>query len=98
MQTHRQLLPELIGTPLSVGQSSAVASLLQAMGGTGYVMAHQAQAMVATGRFNLVADAPQMTQPIFAAMHLRWRISKMHKRMTRIVQRRFNPKAGHPDR
>lgn len=94
VQTHRQLLPELIGTPLSVGQSSAVASLLLAMGGTGFVMADQAIEMVQTGRFRFVTDAPQMAQPIYAAMHLRRRISKMHKRMTRIVQRRFNPKSA----
>ncbi len=92
VQTHRQLLPELVGTPLSVGQSSAVSSLLLAMGGTGFVMADQAIEMVNTGRFKFVTDAPQMAQPIYAAMHLRRRISKMHKRMTRIVQRRFNPK------
>ena len=97
VQTHRQLLPELIGTPLSVGQSSAVVSLLMAMGGTGYVMADQAQAMVNSGQFKFVSDAPQMTQPIFVAMHLRWRIAKTFKRMTRIVQRRFNPRSGPPE-
>lgn len=97
VQTHRQLLPELVGTPLSVGQSSAVSSLLYALGGSGFVMADQAIEMVKTGRFKFVDGAPQMVQPIYAAMHLRRRISKMHKRMTRIVQRRFNPKATSAD-
>jgi LysR family transcriptional regulator, flagellar master operon regulator len=93
---HRQLLPEMVQTPLSVGQSATVASLLLAMGGTAYVMSDAADRLEATGRFHAVADAPIMTQPVYAAMHLRNRISKMHRRMTRMAGRVFGKHATSP--
>jgi DNA-binding transcriptional LysR family regulator len=86
---HRELLPELTGASLSVGQSSAVMSLLTAMGGAGYVLDPAADAMVATGRFRHVADAPVLRQPVYAAVHLRHRIAPVHRRLMRIVQRRL---------
>jgi LysR family transcriptional regulator, flagellar master operon regulator len=84
---HRELLPDLSTTPLSVGQSATVVSLLTAMGGAGYVMDHAATTMVEGGRFRLVEDAPTLRQPVFAATHLRNRIAPLHRRLTRIVQR-----------
>ncbi len=89
-QAHRQLLPELANAPLSVGQSSTLTALLQAMGGAGYVAAKAADDMVATGRFQHVTDAPTMLQPVFAATHLRHRIAPVHRRLIRIVQRQFS--------
>jgi len=82
-------LPELVGAPLSVGQSSTISSLLMAMGGTGFVMAEKAAEMVATGRFKYIADVPALDQPVFAAMHLRHRVSKAHRKLTRVLYRRF---------
>ena len=35
------------------------------------------------------ADAPVLRQPVYAAMHLRHRITPMHRRLLRIVQRHF---------
>lgn len=86
---HREVTPELAVAPVSVGQSATVASLLTAMGGAGYVLERTAAAMVASGRFREVADAPVMRQPVFAAMHLRHRIAPVHRRLLRIVQRRL---------
>lgn len=88
-QAHREALPELIGAPLSVGQSSTISSLLTAMGGTGFVMAEKATEMVASGRFAYVEDVAALDQPVFAAMHLRHRVSKAHRKLTRILYRRF---------
>lgn len=88
-QEHRAVLPELVGAPLSVGQSSTISSLLMAMGGTGFVMAEKAAEMVATGRFKYIADVPALDQPVFAAMHLRHRVSKAHRKLTRVLYRRF---------
>ncbi len=88
-QAHRTALPELIGAPLSVGQSSTIASLLLAMGGSGFVMAEKAAEMVATGRFKYVADVEAIDQPVFAAMHLRQRVSKAHRKLTRMLAKRF---------
>lgn len=86
---HRQLLPELVGAPVSVGQSATVASLLNAMGGSGYVLENTAQTMIATHCFQAVVDAPVLRQPVYAAMHLRHRISPLHRRLLRIVERRL---------
>ncbi len=86
---HRQLLPELAQAAVSVGQSASVASLLQAMGGAGYVLDHTAEGMIATGPFRAVVDAPTLRQPVYAATHLRHRINPLHRRLMRIIQRRL---------
>lgn len=86
---HRQVTPELAGAPISVGQSATVASLLQAMGGAGYVLENTAAAMIAEGRFRHVVDAPVLRQPVFAATHLRHRITPLHRHLLRIVHRRL---------
>jgi DNA-binding transcriptional LysR family regulator len=95
---HRELTPELSGAPISVGQSATVASLLMAMGGAGYVLERMAGQMVATGRFAEVTDAPVLRQPVFAAMHLRHRITPLHRRLLRIVQRRLSGREANPPR
>jgi LysR family transcriptional regulator, flagellar master operon regulator len=93
---HRQLLPELVMAPLSLGQSATVESLLLAMGGTAFVLSDAADRLLALPQFMAVADAPEITQPIFAAMHQRNRISRTHRRMTRIAMRVFNRKSTSP--
>ena len=90
---HRQLLPGLSVAPLSVGQSTAVAGLLQALGGAGYVMQITAETMVATGGFRIVRDAPVIRQPVYAAMHLRDRTSGLHRQLVRLVQARLAGRA-----
>jgi LysR family transcriptional regulator, flagellar master operon regulator len=93
---HRQLLPEMLQAPLSVGQSATVESLLLTLGGSAFVLAEAADRLQATGRFHLVTDAPEISQPVYAAMHLRNRISKTHRRMTRIAGRAFGRRATSP--
>ncbi|WP_309664276.1 LysR family transcriptional regulator [Tabrizicola sp.] len=88
-RSHRMLLPELSQAPLSVGQSTAVSALLLAMGGSGYVMQDAAAALIATGRFRHVTDAPLITQPIYAAMHLKNRTARLHRRLVQLVTRHF---------
>ena len=92
--THRQLLPALSVASLSVGQSIAVAGLLQAMGGAGYVMEGAAQDMVATGRFALVQGAPTIRQPVHTVVHLRDRMTKLHRTLVKSVAARFAQQAG----
>ena len=87
---HRELTPEFASAPVSVGQSATVASLLGAMGGAGYVLERTAAQMLATGRFREVADAPVLRQPVYAAVHLRHRVTPLHRRLHRIVQRRLS--------
>ncbi|PJF08271.1 LysR family transcriptional regulator [Pseudorhodobacter sp. MZDSW-24AT] len=87
---HRQLLPHLAATALSVGQSSAVALLLAQMGGAGYVMDSQARALTAAGGYHLVPDAPVIHQPVYGAIHLRNRTATTHKRLMHCARRRLN--------
>jgi LysR family transcriptional regulator, flagellar master operon regulator len=93
---HRQLMPEMVQAPLSVGQSATVESLLLTLGGSAFVLAEAAERLQATGRFHLVTDAPEISQPVYAAMHLRNRISKTHRRMTRIAGRAFGRRTTSP--
>lgn len=88
-RAHRQLMPELSEASLSVGQSTAVAALLTTMGGAGFVLEETADAMVAQGRFRRVNDVAKVQQPVFAATHLRHRISPLHRRLLRIVQQQL---------
>ena len=86
---HRATTPRLTASPISVGQSATVAALLTSMGGAGYVMEKTAESLIASGRFRAVQDAPVLRQPVYAAMHLRHRITPLHRRLTRIVRRRM---------
>lgn len=88
-RAHRQVLPELTGTPLSAGQSGTIAALLQSIGGTGFVLAETAAALVAEGTFVAVADVAEMIQPVYAGLHLRHRTSAAYRRMIRIAAKRL---------
>ena len=97
-ELHRQVTPDLASAPVSVGQSGSVVSLLRRMGGTGYVLEKTAADLVATARFMAVTDAPDLRQPVFAAIHIRHRTMPLHRRLTQLVARHFgtglDPAAG----
>ena len=86
---HAALLPELSATPLAAGQNAAVAGLLVALGGAAFVLADTAAALASQG-FRPVSDIAPITQPVFAATHLRHRTSALHRRLLRIVERQLN--------
>jgi DNA-binding transcriptional LysR family regulator len=88
-EMHRQLTPELATSPVSVGQSGSVVSLLMAMGGSGYVLEKSAAELVTSGRFRPVEDAPLLRQPVFAALHIRHRTQSLHRKLTQLVTRHF---------
>jgi DNA-binding transcriptional LysR family regulator len=87
---HRELTPEFASAAVSVGQSATVASLLNAMGGTGYVLDRTASQLIAAGKVREVTDAPVLRQPVYAATHLRHRVTPLHRKLHRIVQRRLS--------
>ncbi len=84
---HHQLMANLAPATLASGQNTAVAGLLQAMGGAGFVLEDTAEKLVAGGQFHMVGDVGPIAQPIYAVMHHRHRTSRMHRRLTRIVAR-----------
>jgi DNA-binding transcriptional LysR family regulator len=88
-EMHRQLTPGLAAAPVSVGQSGSVVSVLTAMGGSGYVLEETAEDLIAAGRFIHVADAPDLRQPVFAAIHIRHRTLPLHRRLTQLVAGHF---------
>ena len=67
----------------------AVVSLLTAMGGSGYVLEKTAADLIAGGRFMAVEDAPDLRQPVFAAIHIRHRTLPLHRKLTQLVARHF---------
>lgn len=68
---HAELLPELSGGAVSSGQNAVVRALLVALGGAAYVLRETADALQAGGLAQRVAGAPVITQPVYAALHLR---------------------------
>lgn len=86
---HRASLPALSAAPVSVGQSSAVESLLREIGGSGFVMEPRAKAMVESGAFHWVSDAPVLEQPVYAAMHERHRTQRAYRQMIQLVRARL---------
>ncbi|MBL9051465.1 MAG: LysR family transcriptional regulator [Tabrizicola sp.] len=88
-EMHRQTTPELAASPVSVGQSGSVVSLLLAMGGSGYVLEKTANELVSGGRFQLVEDAAPLRQPVYAAIHIRHRTQALHRKLTQLVGRHF---------
>ena len=88
-EMHRQMTPELATSPVSVGQSGSVVSLLMAMGGSGYVLEKTAAALIAGRQFMAVGDAPPLRQPVYAALHIRHRTQGLHRKLTQLVARHF---------
>ena len=86
---HDQALPGFTETPVSSGQSAAVADLLTAMGGSAFLLEPTAARLVAEGRAALVADVPPLGQPVYAALHVRNRPGHVHRRLLTILRDRF---------
>ena len=89
-RTHGVVMPDHTVALLASGQNAAVVGLLQAMGGSGYVLDDSAKGLVAGGGFQMVTDAEVIGQPIYAVMHQRHRTSRMHRRLTQIVGREIS--------
>jgi DNA-binding transcriptional LysR family regulator len=93
-RSHAALLPVLSGAAIASGQSAIIAAILGNMGGTGYVLAGTAARLESAGAAAPVADAPDIPQTVYAAVHLRHRHRGLHRRLLRLFRGRF---AG-PDR
>lgn len=87
--THAQALPEMSTTPFASGQEAAVAGLLQAMGGAGFVLDRTAAALIESGKFAAVSDVDHITQSAYVVMHQRHRPQRMHRRLTKTVMKQF---------
>ncbi|WP_104071248.1 LysR family transcriptional regulator [Albidovulum inexpectatum] len=97
-QVHAQLLPQLSATSLSIGQNAAMVSLIRTMGGTAYVLRDSARILAEEGIARHVADAPPLSVPIHAGVHLRNRHRGLHRRLLQILRRHFGPGPHHDAR
>ena len=89
-QAHRRLLPDHArSAPGACGQSSAVAALLLAFGGSAYLLQETAQAMVTAGQCRFVADAEPIPQSVYLAVHIRHRHSQATRKILGIVRGEF---------
>lgn len=70
-RTHDMLLPALALPPLAAGQSAILRGMILTLGVAGYQEARAARSLIEAGQVEPVAEAPVLTQPIFAAIHAR---------------------------
>ncbi len=71
-RTHNEQLPHLSSSLLSVGHEELSLALLNRIGGSSYLPAALAKKMCnESTTFNLVNDAPTISQPIYSAIHIR---------------------------
>lgn len=83
--THAALLPHLSGGAVSSGQNAVIRGLLAATGGSTYVLRETALDLEATGQARRVARAPHISQPVYAAIHLRNRHRSAHRRILKAL-------------
>lgn len=71
-RAHDEQLPQLSFNLLSVGHEDLSVALLDRVGGTSYLPAVLAQKMCGESkRFNVIEDAPVISQPVYSAVHVR---------------------------
>lgn len=70
-RTHAALLPHLSTPPLAAGQSATVRGLITGLKVAGFLEERIAAGLIADGAVIAVRDAPNLTQPILAAIHYR---------------------------
>ncbi len=83
---HNQVHPRLGEAPLASGQPKAVCDLIEATGGASYISVASARQKQASGIFHIVPDAPILTQPVYAAVHVRNRHLAAHARILAVFR------------
>ena len=63
--------PALALPPLAAGQSAILRGMILTLGVAGYQETRAARSLIEAGQVEPVAEAPVLTQPIFAAIHAR---------------------------
>ncbi|MEZ5911422.1 MAG: LysR family transcriptional regulator [Paracoccaceae bacterium] len=87
---HAALHPGLVAVPLSIGQNAAMVQMLLSLGGSAYVLRDFAHDLVRDGKCRFVADAPQITQTVFAGVNIRNRHRSAFRRLIRILGEHFH--------
>ncbi|TWF58303.1 LysR family transcriptional regulator [Neorhizobium alkalisoli] len=80
-RAHRIALPQFSAASAATGRNLIVAELLKEIGGAGYVIRSTAEQLVGEGIARPVADAPAITQTVYAATNIRFRHAHQHRKM-----------------
>lgn len=70
-RSHDALLPHLARAPLGAGQGAVVRGMILALGVAGYQEVGASRPLIDAGTLQAIDNAPILTQPIYAAIHLR---------------------------
>ncbi|PWK60655.1 LysR family transcriptional regulator [Roseicyclus mahoneyensis] len=84
--THAERLPMLSVGAVSSGQNAVIRGLLTGLGGSTYVTRDTARELAAAGQAQRVADAPQIDQPVYGAVHLRNRHRGAYRRVLSLMR------------
>lgn len=85
----RAALPLQPLAPIASGLTATVCGLLDALGGSAYVLDRAAAKMVARGAF-AVSDAPLIAQPVHSVLHIRRRHIASHRRLQSTLRAQFS--------
>jgi len=86
-KTHRQFLPQFTDAPLSCRPSASIAALLQTIPATSYLPLGAIPPHDARTALHVVDDAPTLSQPIYAATHIRNRHADIQTQMMDIFSK-----------
>lgn len=85
-RTHAALLPHLSAPPLAAGQSATVQGLILTQRVAGFQEERIAARLVQEGQARLIAGAPALTQPIYAALHYRNRHRAVWRKLVKALR------------
>ena len=85
----RTALPLQPLAPIASGLTATICGLIDALGGSAYVLDRAAAQMVARGAF-AVTDAPPITQAVHSVLHIRRRHIASHRRLQSTMRAQFS--------
>ncbi len=91
--THAERLPMLSVGAVSSGQNAVIRGLLTALGGSTYVLRETALDLERSGAARRVEQAPMISQPVHAAIHLRNRHRGAHRQLLRALRAHLGQRA-----
>jgi DNA-binding transcriptional LysR family regulator len=90
---HKKLLPDLENSQLAMGNLAAIIQVLSQRGGASYVTESAAARLNSKKLTMLVEDAPVISHPIYAAVHIRHRHSHTHQRLLQGLREILNDRS-----
>jgi DNA-binding transcriptional LysR family regulator len=89
-RAHRAALPQFSGAPVAAGRDLVLAELVATLGGAAYVTRHTAEGLAAQGVAQPVVDAPEISQTVHVATHIRSRHAHQHRRLVALLSEQIS--------